>query len=239
MPKKRHLHPRPLLDQSALLAFFRERGWKEPSARRLVGHFVRDGTRVAEVDGLPRDAYEELGAHFAEMTSVVESESWSSDGSTTKLLVRLADGHRIETVVIRNHHGGSARSDATVCVSSQVGCQMGCTFCATGTMGLLANLSAGEILEQLVHARRYERVRAVVFMGMGEPLANCDAVLEAIEGAIDTQRFGVSPDRCARARGVWSVRVARGGSWRRVRPVGRARTRVPPPGRRRPLRLCC
>ncbi|KAH6570820.1 hypothetical protein BASA60_007543 [Batrachochytrium salamandrivorans] len=147
----------------------------------------------------------------------VISRTDNSDGSTTKLLIELQDGQRIETVIMR--YGDVSLSSfpdeekekqvldvegnikfrskkrATVCVSSQVGCAMGCTFCATGTMGLLANLSAGEILEQLVHANTVERIRNVVFMGMGEPLDNYPAVLMAVQGMIDTSRFGLSPSR--------------------------------------------
>ena len=86
---------------------------------------------------------------FATLTSSVSSCRTSEDGSTTKIVVKLHDGHDVESVVMR--HG---RSRVTMCVSSQVGCAMGCTFCATGTMGMRGNLSTGEILEQLVHGSR-------------------------------------------------------------------------------------
>ncbi|KUF89713.1 putative RING finger protein P32A8.03c [Phytophthora nicotianae] len=79
----------------------------------------------------------------------------------------------------------------TLCVSSQVGCQMGCTFCATGTLGIIADLCSGEILEQLAHANRVAPIRNVVFMGMGEPLNNYDAVLAAIRAM--TKVFGLAP----------------------------------------------
>eukprot|EP00127_Corallochytrium_limacisporum_P002685 Clim_evm121s134 gene=Clim_evmTU121s134 len=83
----------------------------------------------------------------------------------------------------------------TLCISSQVGCAMACGFCATGTMGLSGNLSSGEILEQLWHANQLERIRNIVFMGMGEPLDNYDNVLGAIRGITDVQRFSLSPQR--------------------------------------------
>jgi adenine C2-methylase RlmN of 23S rRNA A2503 and tRNA A37 len=73
-----------------------------------------------------------------------------------------------------------------------VGCQMGCTFCATGTMGLKGNLSAGEILEQLVHASRITPIRNIVFMGMGEPLNNYKSVVEAAR-AMTGRCFSLSP----------------------------------------------
>jgi hypothetical protein len=130
---------------------------------------------------------------FATLTSKVQSHRTSKDGSTTKIAVELQDGHVVESVLMR--HAGSR---ATLCVSSQVGCAMGCTFCATGTMGIRGNLTSGEILEQLVHAsrilastyknssmndaeidisvemtkrkkpKRFDLIRNVVFMGMGE-----------------------------------------------------------------------
>lgn len=79
----------------------------------------------------------------------------------------------------------------TLCVSSQVGCQMGCTFCATGTMGLIADLTAGEIIEQLVHAIKLVPIRNIVFMGMGEPLNNYPAVLSAVQLMTHPQAFAL------------------------------------------------
>lgn len=87
---------------------------------------------------------------FATITSRIESKPTSSDGTTTKMAIELQDGHVVESVLMR--HVSENGSRATVCVSSQVGCAMGCTFCATGTMGIRGNLCTGEILEQLVHA---------------------------------------------------------------------------------------
>ncbi|CAE7638669.1 rlmN [Symbiodinium pilosum] len=123
-----------------------------------------------------------------------------------KLLIRLQDGNEVESVVI--HHSGEAehpdqrQADRcgerdTLCVSSQVGCRLGCTFCATGTMGLLGNLWPGEIQEQLILARLQKghgsSILNVVFMGMGEPLENFDAVASAVKGFVDPVRFGLAP----------------------------------------------
>ncbi|KXZ45270.1 hypothetical protein GPECTOR_56g366 [Gonium pectorale] len=83
------------------------------------------------------------------------------------------------------------RRRSTLCVSSQVGCQMGCTFCATGTMGLKGHLNAGEIVEQLMHARAVTRIRNIVFMGMGEPLNNYEAVRSAVSMMTDSRYFGL------------------------------------------------
>jgi 23S rRNA (adenine2503-C2)-methyltransferase len=101
----------------------------------------------------------------------------ADDGATVKWLFELADGHRIETVLM--HYD----ERSTVCVSSQAGCAMGCGFCATGQGGFDRNLDVGEIVEQVVRAQRAageRRVSNVVFMGMGEPLANYDATLGAV-----------------------------------------------------------
>lgn len=104
---------------------------------------------------------------------------------------------------------GAFRSNprATLCLSSQVGCSMGCTFCATGTMGLTAHLTAGEILEQLYHANQITKIRNVVFMGMGEPLDNYTAVLSSIRGMTCVRRFslGYAHD---------TLLMTHGGGWR-------------------------
>ncbi len=102
------------------------------------------------------------------------------DGPTTKFCLRLHDGLETESVIIPM--GAKEKTWRTLCVSSQVGCARGCTFCLTGKMGLVRNLTADEILGQVHAARIYlgADVRNVVFMGMGEPLDNPDAVIEAV-----------------------------------------------------------
>lgn len=134
---------------------------------------------TAEITTLPRDLRERLDAHLpAALTAV--TERISDGGDTVKQVWRLADDHLIESVLMLY------RDRATVCVSSQAGCAMGCGFCATGQAGFERHLSAGEIIEQIVRAAREARDRSrrlsnVVFMGMGEPLANESAVWTAIE----------------------------------------------------------
>jgi 23S rRNA (adenine2503-C2)-methyltransferase len=115
-------------------------------------------------------------AHPAALTEVTRSVS--DGGDTTKWLWSLHDGARIETVLM--HYPRRT----TVCVSTQAGCAMACDFCATGQAGFTRNLSVGEILEQVVAARRAaapRRVDNVVFMGMGEPLANFDRTWAAVQ----------------------------------------------------------
>jgi 23S rRNA (adenine2503-C2)-methyltransferase len=105
----------------------------------------------------------------------LEHEAVSSDG-TEKALFRTADGRPVEAVLMRYRDGRRS-----LCLSSQSGCPLTCTFCATGAMKFARNLTASEILDQALHFRRKEEVDHAVFMGMGEPLLNLDAVLGACE----------------------------------------------------------
>ena len=106
-------------------------------------------------------------------TLAVEKEAVSRDG-TLKVLFRTADGHPVEAVLMRYRDGRRS-----VCVSSQSGCPLTCTFCATGRMRFRRNLTASEILDQALHFRRLEKIDHCVFMGMGEPMLNLDEVLAA------------------------------------------------------------
>ena len=124
----------------------------------------------------------------------VLDERLADRGATRKALLRLGGAHVIEVVVM------GYRDRATACISSQAGCAMGCTFCATGQMGLMNNLTAGEIAAQAVWARREaaklppstpQRLTNVVFMGMGEPLANERHVLGALGMLTDRAAFGL------------------------------------------------
>jgi 23S rRNA (adenine2503-C2)-methyltransferase len=110
----------------------------------------------------------------------VESEHPSADGSV-RLLVRLADGEAVESVLLPREG---------VCISSQVGCAVGCVFCMTGREGLRRQVGSAEMVAQVVLARRRRPVRKVVFMGMGEPAHNLDAVMEAIELLANVAGFG-------------------------------------------------
>lgn len=118
----------------------------------------------------------ELSFQSLEPVTVLES----SDGETQKILFKLTDNHAIETVLMRY------QKRRTLCVSTQSGCGMGCTFCATGQMGFIRNLTSGEIVEQVMYfskdlASKGESVTNIVFMGMGEPFHNYDNVLKAID----------------------------------------------------------
>ncbi|GLJ06972.1 hypothetical protein SUGI_0054400 [Cryptomeria japonica] len=161
---------------------------------------VHENVEAYEVPGLSKAACDVLRTNFKSTTSTVKATVKSADQSTTKLLIQLQNGSFVETVIMsydsrlgtyagRQRPGGPR---ATLCVSSQVGCKMGCTFCATGSMGFKSNLSAGEIVEQLVHASRLLQIRNVVFMGMGEPLNNYNSVVEAIR-SMTGQCFQIAP----------------------------------------------
>lgn len=144
---------------------------------------------------LPLKYSTSLCNHFSGVTTSKIVSRVPSEGGL-KLVVELSSGHRIETVLIFHDHLSSGKSRSTVCVSSQVGCARACSFCATGTMGLRANLGAAEVLEQVWHARReapegYD-VRNVVFMGMGEPLDNMEVLLDTLRGLTHQALFGLS-----------------------------------------------
>lgn len=131
---------------------------------------------VADISTLPRGLRESLGERFPSSLRVAEDVS-SDHGATRKWVFQLHDGATIETVLMMY------QDRATVCISSQAGCAMGCTFCATGQAGFTRQLSVGEVVEQVMFASRAaapRRVSNVVFMGMGEPLANYPVTLEVL-----------------------------------------------------------
>jgi 23S rRNA (adenine2503-C2)-methyltransferase len=163
------------LDRVGLAALLAD----QPSYR--VGQVWRglyqEGRRPAEMTNLPQALRDRLDDALSPALRMA-AESVADQGQTVKWLWALADGARVETVLM--HYPGRA----TVCVSSQAGCAMGCSFCATGQAGFARHLSTGEIVEQVIVARRSaqpSRLSNVVFMGMGEPLANYDRVWGAIE----------------------------------------------------------
>lgn len=149
-------------------------------ARQLyAGIYGRFAEHAAKIPGVPKA----LGATVDEQLplNILDevARTTSADGRTTKLLARTADGCLIEGVLM--HY----RDRATACISSQAGCAYGCTFCATGKMGLTRNLSAGEIVAQVIALARLSEAQGhpltnVVYMGMGEPLANYDQVMRSV-----------------------------------------------------------
>ena len=127
----------------------------------------------AEMTNLPRELRGRLAERVPLSTLRLVSEQLARDG-TRKVLFATAEGHPVETVLMRYRDGRRS-----VCLSSQSGCPLTCSFCATGRMRFARNLTAGEILDQALHFRRIEPIDHAVFMGMGEPMMNLDAVLAA------------------------------------------------------------
>jgi 23S rRNA (adenine2503-C2)-methyltransferase len=176
---------RHLLAESAadLELWMRQRGRPEFHARQLLRWaFERRATDFAAMTDLPAELRRELAEDFAILAGDEVERSQSADG-TSKLLLRWPDGASTESVMIPAEDGGRPRR--TVCLSSQVGCDVGCRFCASGIGGVRRNLTVGEVLEQAVRIAaelddRGEILTHVVFMGMGEPLANYEVTVEAV-----------------------------------------------------------
>jgi 23S rRNA (adenine2503-C2)-methyltransferase len=149
----------------------------------------------ASMTALPADMRESLTVSIPFLSVKEVAVLRSYNGDTEKAVLALSDGARIETVLMRN-----ARGYRTICVSSQVGCAMACSFCATGKMGFTRNLTEDEIIDQYrfwayrlaVMGDEKERVSNIVFMGMGEPLANYDAVKISIRTILSHTDIGVT-----------------------------------------------
>lgn len=145
-----------------------------------------------EMTNLPMALRESLVDKLAIWTTEIAKHTRADDG-TEKLLLTLAGGGQIECVLLRD----AVRR--TICISTQVGCAMGCVFCASGLDGVERNLTTGEILEQMLRLQQLlgeeERLSHVVVMGMGEPLANLDALLPALDVATDAEGLGISARR--------------------------------------------
>ncbi len=149
--------------------------------------YRRFASSYDEMMNLPADLRLQMARELPFPTADTVTEQASDDGLTRKRLLRLADGKLIECVLMLYDPRSDSRGRATVCVSSQAGCAMGCVFCATGQAGFERNLTSGEILAQIVGFAREQRERGgqaltnVVFMGMGEPMANYNAMWRAVE----------------------------------------------------------
>jgi 23S rRNA (adenine2503-C2)-methyltransferase len=171
------------------------RGWGEPAyrGRQVAGWVHQKGVRDFEaMTNLPRSLRTRLAAEAVVAVPEVTRRLASRDGSE-KLVLRLADGRTVQAVLMPDD------DRLTLCVSTQVGCGFGCAFCLTGTMGLVRNLTAGEIVGQLFAARALlradQRLTHIVYMGMGEPLANYAATVRSLRILTDPEGFAVSPRR--------------------------------------------
>lgn len=164
-------------------------GWPKFRAGQLQQWlFRRRATSFGQMSDLPQSLREQLAAEFRLFTAEVATHQVASD-RTEKLLLQLDDGQQIECVLMREPERN------TVCISTQVGCAMGCVFCASGMLGLKRNLSAGEIIEQVLRLQTLlaaeERITNIVVMGIGEPLANLPALLPALSAFSEPDRLGL------------------------------------------------
>lgn len=185
-------------------------GWTREELER---HLFALGIKPVHADAIWAGLHRERCATIEAMTAVpprvrrdlaasgvgvgrceVAREIASSDGNTRKYLLRLADGEVVETVLMRFD------GRMTACISTQVGCAMGCVFCATGQGGFRRNLTAGEIVAQVLHvagvlAAERHRLRNVVLMGQGEPLHNYEAVMRAVDILVDQKGVSLAASR--------------------------------------------
>ena len=161
------------MDLQLLEQTLAERGEPAFRARQVWGWAARGAGGYEEMTNVPAALRDALATDVPFSSLTPAAEARAADG-TVKALFRTADGHPVEAVLMRYRDGRRS-----VCVSSQSGCPLTCTFCATGAMQFGRNLKPWEILDQVLHFRRLEPVDHLVFMGMGEPLLNVDHVLAA------------------------------------------------------------
>jgi 23S rRNA (adenine2503-C2)-methyltransferase len=181
-------------------------------AKQVWEWAARGAAGYAAMTNLPRELRGELEREVPFSSLEVQREVHARDG-TVKALFGTADGRPVEAVLMRyrnppgggNPPGGDS-GRRSICLSSQSGCSLTCTFCATGKMRFARNLTASEILDQALHFRRIERIDHCVFMGMGEPLLNLDAVLDACARLPD---LGITHRRTAVSTVGWIPGIER------------------------------
>jgi len=188
------------IEPTSLAAWLAARG--EPAYRLrqvLAGAHRADTASFGELSELPAPLRAALDDAFRFSTIVGSHVVGADGGMTAKAVHELADGQRIESVLMRYAAHGTSAARTTICISSQAGCAVACPFCATGQAGFGRQLTAGEIVDQVLHWHRppwgalgeggghYN----IVFMGMGEPLNNADRVFEAVRLLNDPQRLGI------------------------------------------------
>src|SRR4051794_1165948 len=178
------------MDLQLLEQTLEERGEPRFRAGQIWDWVAGGAVSYAEMTNIPAELRAALEEAVPLSSLAVQTEAQSRDG-TEKALFHTHDGRPVETVLMRYRDGRRS-----LCVSSQSGCPLTCTFCATGAMKFGRNLSASEILDQVLHFRRIEPVDHLVFMGMGEPMMNLDGVLGAAarlpDIGITHRRTGIS-----------------------------------------------
>ena len=189
-----------------LEAWLAERGEPRFRARQLYEWLYRRlETDIQKMSTLPGSLRDTLATEATVGQFALRREQASSDGRTRKLLLALGDDRLIEAVLMLYPATAEGRARATACISTQVGCALGCTFCATGQMGFERHLTAGEIVGQVLYVARelrqqpwtapdgqvLDRLTNLVFMGMGEPLHNYDQTLLALKILNSPEGFGL------------------------------------------------
>ncbi len=174
-------------DIGSLASLLAEWGYKPSHAGRLLGHFYRYAGQAIDFERLliPQALRKQLEGQVGYRQSRVAARREAGDG-TTKLLIEFDGGGEVESVLMPGYRADRAAG----CVSSQIGCAMGCDFCATTQGGLVRNLSAGEIAEQFLHLKELavaqgRQLQTIVFMGMGEPMLNLENVIGGIRRIAD------------------------------------------------------
>lgn len=161
-------------------------GEKKYRAKQIFAWLYRGVNTFDEMTDLSKDLIEKLKANYTLECIFIDDFQKSKDG-TVKYLFRLVDGHKVESVLMKYKFGYS------VCVSNQIGCKMGCTFCASAKIGFVRNLTPGEIVGQILKIQEHsgEKVSNIVFMGIGEPFDNYDNVLKAIRLLNDPKALNI------------------------------------------------
>ncbi|KAK6588238.1 hypothetical protein RS030_6817 [Cryptosporidium xiaoi] len=191
-----------IFDYRSFIDALDEAGVKRSRAYNIWQSLIKKNIDdISKIKNVPKKVSKIIEEKFT-LLNISVVDSWTSENrETTKLIFKLADSHEIESVIMRygknesnGNNGNSEFRRISLCVSSQIGCRMGCMFCATGSMGLRGSLLSGEIIQQLYYVRNVlgEPVRNVVFMGMGEPLENYTEVVDAIKFMIDQRLFSLS-----------------------------------------------
>lgn len=160
-----------------LSSWMKENGESPFRAKQVVSWIYKEVWDFENMKNIPKALKDKLKKEFVFGVPRIEEEYISKVDGTKKLLLALSDGNLIESVVMKYKHGNS------ICVSTQVGCRMGCKFCASTIGGRIRNLTAGEILSQVLVAQKLigERISNIVLMGSGEPLDNYENVLKFLE----------------------------------------------------------
>ena len=169
-------------------AFLKEKGEKSFRIQQIKDAWYSQ-PEWDQITTLSKDLQQELSTKFGWYAFEAQEVFESKNDGTKKALITLNDGEKVEAVYMPN-----ARRTKTICVSSQVGCAMACTFCATGTMGFIRDLTVDEIVDQVRYFKftepDEEPITNIVFMGMGEPLANYEAVKKAVKILVDDMEIG-------------------------------------------------